>query len=497
MSRTVSAPEGEKGQFPLSTGSAFHNSNLISKSVGATAQVIQSANLRIYVLTCLVGVAAGLACLISPWLGLVLVLGAIFLVAALSKPIILCYLLVAAIALTSGINRGDSTPLLMPSKILLLVSVGVTLLVTLVRKRRQIGLSGYFGMTLIMLIGGVVFIPIAVYLEQGVELTFGNAFKMATQIQYVLMFWLFANAPESEKDRRRVIALMLVCAGVVAVVGLLQAVGIGFVTGFLDRFYASSHEEMAANAGRVTSLLGAWNSLGIFLMLSFLVGLAILPEIDKPVMRAGTMVLMALSALCLVASGSYAGILGLIMGIPLIQALAKRKMRMVPILVLCSIGIFIAFLLFEPFLQPLVNKRLAYQYRDGGLVPQTFLFRVEVWRDVFLPPILQHLPWAVYPTVPSSYAWQYEESQYILLLFRTGLSGLLGFLGWMALTIGWLNRALRTSTGFTSAMVTATLTLVIVLVIAGLTNEVFSFAGSIDYLWMMLGMIAGSKGALS
>jgi O-antigen ligase len=240
-------------------------------------------------------------------------------------------------------------------------------------------------------------------------------------------------------------------------------------------------------------LLGAWNSLGIFMMFNFMIGLIVLPEISSSTVKTCTLGLMALSALCLVASGSYAGILGLGIGIVLSQALARRKMRTIPILIVCCIGVAITLLFFEPLLQPLIDKRLAYQFRQGGLVPQTLTFRFEVWRDVFLPPILEHLPWPVYPTVPVTYAWQFEESQYVLLLFRTGLSGFIGFLAWVALTVAWLARRLRTSDGLNGAIVTVTLTLIITLAIAGLTNEVFSFSGSTDYLWMMLGMIANAK----
>ena len=164
-----------------------------------------------------------------------------------------------------------------------------------------------------------------------------------------------------------------------------------------------------------------------------------------------------------------------------------------PVLVIGFIGVILSIFLFYPFLQPLIEKRLAYQFRYGEMAPQTLLYRIQVWREIFIPAIRQHFPWPVYPTVPSYYAWQFEESQYILLLFRTGLVGFIGYLTWISITIGWLYWSYRRSGGFNKAISSAALTLIVVLVIAGFTNEVFSFAGSIDYLWMMLALVANSR----
>jgi len=46
-------------------------------------------------------------------------------------------------------------------------------------------------------------------------------------------------------------------------------------------------------------------------------------------------------------------------------------------------------------------------------------------------------------------------------------------------------------------MANAALVLVIVLSIAGFTNEVFSYAGVADYLWIMLALVANSQEVLS
>jgi hypothetical protein len=449
--------------------------------------------IRMYALLVCLGGVVGLVSPISPALVLIAIFGAAFFATAFSRPILLCYLIIAAIALLSGMQRGRLVPLLTPNEATLLASVYILLIITLARKRRNFHISGYYAAAFISLVGGTVVIPVLAFLVKGTPLTITNGFKLVAPVQYFLLFLVFNSLPQNEKDRRKLIQWMLVCSSIVAAVGLLQAVGAGFVTRLLEIFYASSHETMARNAGRVTSLLGAWNSLGMFMMFNFLMGWSILQETNESKSRIVTMTSMTLCGLCLVASGSYAGLIGLVIGLVIIETQAKRKLGTAPILIIGSAVFFVALLFFEPLLQPLIERRLAYQYRYGGVVPETLLYRFKVWQNVFIPPIIKSFPWPVFPSVPTYYTWQNEESQYVLLLFRTGLSGLIGHLAWVGITIGWLARIHRQSSGFTDSMATAALAIIIVLSIAGFTNEVFSFAGSADYLWITLALIANSK----
>ena len=319
---------------------------------------------------------------------------------------------------------------------------------------------------------------------------------MVSPIQYFLLFWLFTILPKGEADRRKIFGFMLAFGVVVAVVGLLQGVGIGFINRILSTLYASGHESVAARAGRITSLLGSWNSLGIFMMTIILMCWAVLFEVKQSNGRLLVMGVMGISVLCLIASGSYAGIIGTAVGLFILQVLSKHKSRTTPYLIIGFFGVIILVIVAYPFLRPLIEKRLSDQFQYGTWVPETFSYRIKVWTEIFIPAIKQHFPWPVYPTVPSYYAWQFEESQYILLLFRTGLVGFIGYMTWIGFTIYWLIRRYQRSDGFDRGIASIALTLVIVLVIAGFTNEVFSFAGTIDYLWIMLGLVANSMGKI-
>jgi O-antigen ligase len=448
------------------------------------------AGLINFILFCLAGISIGLLCLVSPFLGVAMGLGILIFVSSLSRPIILCYVVISATILTSGIERGRLIPILTINEISLLVTATITLLTVLAVKRRKIVISRYFVAAFAVLIGGTVIIPVLIYRLQDIQLNMSNAFKMFSSIQYFLLFLVFSIIPKNEVDRRKIVWFMLIFGMIVAVVGLLQGLGIGFVTGLLNNLYTSSHLSMAARAGRVTSLLGSWNTLGIFMMTIIFICWAVLFETDRLAERLLIVGILMLSVFCLIASGSYAGVIGLVIGLFLLEMFSQRRARSMPVLVIGLIGVILAIVLLYPFLQPLVEKRLTYQFRLGGFVPQTLLYRIYVWQEIFLPAIRQRFPWPVAPTIPSYFAWQFEESQYLMLLFRTGLAGFIGYLTWIGITIGWLIWSFRRSQGFDKAIASVALTLVIVLVIAGLTNEVFSFAGTIDYLWIMLALVA-------
>jgi len=369
-------------------------------------------------------------------------------------------------------------------------SVAIVFFIILANKQRPMANLRYGIIAFVLYIPGLVFIPFGVYLLRGTSLAVRDIFWLVAPLQYFLLFFVFAIVPEREAERRRLVLWMLICASIVAIVGLAQAAQLGPAIKLLKNWYPSDHLE---SGGRLTSLMGAWNSLGILLMSVLLINWAILPTIKGNISRGIVLGAMGICAVCLIGSGSFAGIGGVIMGVGVIEILWQRGVRIVPIFILSLGVVAIIFLLLQPVLQPLVQSRLDYQFGGGGSTPQTLSYRFIVWRDVFLPPIRENFPWPVHPTVPASYTWHIEESQYIMLLFRLGLTGLLSHLAWVGLTLAWLSRRFRQSEGFLRGITISVLAILIVLTVDGLTNAVFTFAGTMDYLWILLGLIANSQ----
>jgi O-antigen ligase len=407
--------------------------------------------------------------------------------------------MIAVTTLAGGMQRDRIIPILSPNEVSLLLTVALILPVYIFTKHRPKKDTRAIVVAFVILVMGTVFIPVAGFLLRGISLDINNAFKLVAPIQYFLLFWVFIFVVNTDIERRRLVQWMLICGSIVAVVGLLQAARVGFVINILNNWFSSTHlnNALETDAGRLTSLIGAWNALGMFMMVCVILAWAVLPVTQGRLNRLIVISSMVLCGLTLIASGSFAGILGMAAGIALVLILTKRTLKMVPVMILGVLGLILLLLVAQSILRPLVEQRIAFQFEGTDtLIPQTLTFRFDVWRDVFFPPIRQYFPQAVYPKVPADYAWLFEESQYIMLLFRTGLAGFLAHFIWVGIIVFWLYRRLRPSVGYMKSLIAGVLTIVLVLSISGVTNAVFSYTGSIDYMWILFALVASSRGVL-
>jgi hypothetical protein len=288
---------------------------------------------------------------------------------------------------------------------------------------------------------------------------------------------------------------MLICSAIVAVVGLLQAAGIGAVKNLLATWYASTHNEasLESRVGRITSLMGAWNALGILMMATLIIGWAILPNVANQTTRYVVWACLGLCGICLLASGSFAGIGLTVVGILMLELLEKRFWQSIKRLfpIVLAMGVF--FVVLQPLLMPLVAARLEYQFGHGSWVPETLEYRFWIWTDVFWPHIVAHPVWGAYLDAPSSFAWTVPESQYISLLFRFGIIGTVAHLLWVFIMLRWLHRRFTANQGMTRAIAASAFSILVMMSIAGLTNAVFYFSGAADYMWILFGLVVNSE----
>ena len=470
--------------------------NLLLTTFGSI-QSNAGVNYWFVALTVTAGIVIGGLAIFSPWLAFIGVLGVAFLIIAFTKPIILSYLLVAAATITSGIERGRFIPRFSLNEAALALAVGIAFLIVLITKRITMFRFGYGFIAFLLLGCGGVLIPIMIYLLQGTTLTIDTTFKLFANLQYFLLFWLFSVIPVSDKERKRLLYWMIFCGVIVAVVGLMQAARIGFVLSILERFYPSSHGEafLDVDVNRVTSLLGAWNATGIFLMTNLLICWVMLNSTSQRKDRIFLIVSMAIVAMGLVGTGSYAGILLALTGIGLSELMEKRWWQNIPKNISRIAVILLVLAMIQPLILPIISNRIAFQSSGDGILPHTLTYRFWVWKEVFLPPIVEHFPLAVSPTIPPNYAWLFEESQYVMLQFRTGLVGLASFVSWILFTDLFLNQLRRNSKGLKFSIISISLVLVFLLTLAGLTNAVFTYAGTGDYLWILLAFSTSPQGA--
>ena len=428
------------------------------------------------------GITIGAAILISPLAALVLIVGLVAVYVIVARPMWVIYLLLVTIPLTSGMPRGQLLPLLKPNEAVLILALGTAFLAFAISvKKREI--PGWVIFASLLLIAGTAITPVVSYYARGWSLDISLILRFVAPIQYLMLFWVFAHIPNSDKQRERVLQVIFLMASVVAVVGLLQAAQVPFVVSFLSAWYPSDQLDAAAQAGRVTSVFSAWNVLGTFLMFNLLL-LTALQE-RKPSNRLyiwNMRTLALLSLFCLVATGSFASIFGLVFGFVLIKLFEPKGLS--AILPFLLIGV-IAIILLAPFL----STRLAFQFAsdNGSVLPRTLVDRFDIWTGIYLPLIAKDPLWGVSPNM-EGLTWGFAESEYINLLFRSGLFSLIAHFGWVVILLVWLRRVIRNSWGMSQKLAVFLFTLMATLSIMGITNPVFTYSGTIDYLWVLLGL---------
>lgn len=433
----------------------------------------------------LVGVVIGVACLFSPVIAFGLIAGIVFLVIALRAPIVLCYVVIAATVFLSGMPRGHLINLFIPNEPILVMSAGLAFFAITVR-RDKVRYPPMFLLALLTFIGGTAVAPLLAYFARGFSLNMSDIFSLLAPVQYLVLVWMFSQIPRDDAERHGILQWMLLCASGVAFIGLLQAVNFSPAVSLLSQWYPSSHQTEAADLGRVTSVLGAWNSLGNYLMIALLLIIAMQGYKRTLLANLNMLVALTLTGACLLASGSYASLIGLVLGVMVIKGVFDR--HGMKILLLLVIGFLVAAVV----LQAQISERLGYQFRNGGLIPETLAYRFIVWQQIYLPIIGKHLIWGVSPTFAGYVTWGWAESQYLYLLFRSGLMSLMAHITFVTLLMVWAYRHVRSDASLGRMLAIVLFTILLVLSIMGLTNEVFTSSGAIDYLWIIIGLVAGA-----
>jgi hypothetical protein len=431
----------------------------------------------------LFGAALGALAFISPLIPVGLIVGAGFALLALRKPMILCYVLILAVTFASGIPRGQLVPLFVPNEPVLIGSAGLAFFFIMVRQGAPL-IARPVLLAMIVYVLGTALVPLVAYRLRGYPLPINVIFSLIAPIQYIIVAVLFFYIPQHDRERMRLLQFMILCGSGVAIIGLLQAFGFGPIVTLLTSYYSSDQFLNAADVGRVTSVFGSWNTLGNYLMTVIIFIMALHGHVKRRLYLANMLISLGLCGACLLASGSFASLGGMVAGIFLIKVFDRANLKiLIAVMLAMAIG-FIA-------LQGLVSERLEYQFggNNDSIIPQTLAYRFEVWTKIYLPIISRNLWWGWAPTF-ESVSWGWAESQYFFLLFRSGLVSLIAHLVYVGLLIGWAWSNIKTPDGLKRRMSIGLFVMLSLLSVMGFTNEVFTSSGTVEYLWLAIGMFA-------
>lgn len=428
----------------------------------------------------LFGAVIGVAILISPLVGVLLVGGLAAMNLLLPHPLRVAYLLILAIVLTSAIPRNQFLPMFKPNELALALACAV-LFLTLPPQGEARYIPGVLLLAILIFAVGTSIAPTLSYYTRHISQDMESLFVLLAPLQYLAIFWFFVYIANTTRQRFALIQFMFLCCSLVAAVGLLQAANVPPVNAVLHTLYPSDHTAQSADAGRVTSVMGAWNALGTFLMANLIVALAVWSYPAKRLYRINITVMFVLTLACLVATNFYSCLIGLAIGFAILDVFQPIDRKFV------VVGV-VLFALMVLVMWPAVSARLDAQFSSGRLLPQTIEYRIELWDEYFIPSIANSPVWGVSPT-SDHILYQHPESQYVYLLFRSGAISLVAHVLWIALLVGWLALHVRQRKALSGRLAAATIALLIVLSVMGITNPVFTYSGTSEFLWMNLGLV--------
>ena len=433
----------------------------------------------------LVGAATGL----HPAMGLgafaVVALGAVAVTSA--RPVHLALLLAIAAPTLNGLARGMPIPGLRFTELLI---VGIGVLVLLCGSPHAAVPWRAFDWAAMIYVTATVVIGSYNVMENGGLFTSDVVGSLFSPLQYFLLYRVIVTGIRTPGRLKQALRWTLLASIGIGFLGLLQQLDIGptrSVIGTLTGNAAYFQSWQFTNFPRATGLFPFYHSLAAYMMLVILLAAGLLVEDVKGILsRRMLVVVLVCAGGSLMTTATLSPMMGALLGLVVIGISSGRLVRAGRWIVLGAVllGVLAA---------PLLSSRLDAQIEgsDSGLVPQTVEYRVDVWRDQFLPALSGDWLSGYGPTLPDSVEWEHTESLYLTLIVLGGLPLLAAFgaLMW-ALFFRARDAVRHRAPGSAARALGHTLAAtVIALIPMNLMWPYFSSLGLPHLLWVLAGLL--------
>lgn len=434
----------------------------------------------------------------NSFLGMLIALLLLLMVVVIPRPILIVYGLVFIMPLTGGFARGSVVPVLRLGQALLVLGF---ILFLLTRSSPQ----GKSRLTVIDLAFALFFLaeavfPVLAIYSRGEHLNLNGAAvygesplqTLLGPLQYYLLYRIVVATISSERQIKLVLELSFIASIIVSIIGILEKVIPAFRI-LIEMYYppVKFGYVIPEFEVRVGSTLAFYSGLAAYLVFIIIVALTCYTSGKRlgihPLLLITTILL---SSITLVLTGTFAAWIGLAVGAVAVLILMRRVPKLVFFI---PLGIALAAILFQPFL----SARLDQQFGVGaaqGLLPQSLAFRIQLWENLFLPAIGQHLLFGSGPAPAVLNSWPAEESQYLLLLLRGGLAYFFSYLLLIgaAAIIGW--RQIKNKSGDASHVVAVSLIVILITMsVMNVSGEYFTYVGGTQVLWTLLAIAVASR----
>ena len=357
---------------------------------------------------------------------------ALFVLCAL-RPATAAYVYLGTLPFLAGIDRDVLIPLVRPNEALLALLLAGAATGGYVRFVRGVAVPRRFGPMDVPLCAFVVLSTVWPLSWLLLRDRVPGAEELAALLPVCKLAALLVLVRLSVRTPQQLVRLarMIIWPAVaVAVIAILQTLGLAPLIGLLDTFWNGDSSDVAGLAERGTTTFASPIATGDYLVLSMalLVALGVRHQIGRRELLAAALVLLP----GILAAGQFstwvsAGVVG-VATLYLHPSLRRRVLRLLPILAVAALaGV------------PALINRLA-QFGDGFSVPPSWLGR---WDNLvtFYWPGLGHYRWVlgVSPNsvLPAPETWReliYMEYGYLQILWVGGLPLLAGFI-WLSVVV--------------------------------------------------------------
>jgi O-Antigen ligase len=431
----------------------------------------------------------------EPEQGFVLAVGLVGTIAlgllALRRPAVGALVLVAVVPITSGIQRGVPVPGFRLSELLIAGLAG--LILVSVKSSERVPWHAFDWLALLYAITTALFGAYDLA-GRGAEFSNDNIGKLFGPFQFLLLYRAVVTALPTRRERQLAVKLALLSSVPVAALAISQQLDIfgarAFTQGLTGADAALLSQDPAFVLGeRASGPFPAWHTLGGYLFLVILLGVALLLDRSVKTIRTRSIVpVLALAGIALILTLTLAPILGVIMGSVLLGLWLRRFARVV---VVIAAGLSAAVLLFAPLFQ----ARYEQQFGTDGLgVPETLTFRYQVWTEQYLPILSDRLATGYGPDTPSV-SWGYAESVYVSMLARGGLPLLLVYLALMWALLATAYRSTSDPDPFQAALGRVLVVALVTLAFMHFVSSYFVTSGLPHLLWALAGVLVAGQSA--
>ena len=417
--------------------------------------------------------------------------------AVLLRPAVAVLTVVAVTPVICALKRGLIVPGLRPSEVLITAVAAPVLIFAGSRVPVRWRLLDFMALAYVM---GTFVLGAGDMLARGTALTSEMTGQLIGPLQYFLLYRSVVVALDTAELRRQAVRLLLLGSVPVSITALLQFFNVGPSRALIKTLVKT----IALDGGvpRATGIMENWHSLGGYMLVTILLCAALLLDTQQQVIsRRSLGVILSFAAAAMTVALTIGPVIGAIVGSIWLGASTGRSRKVIGWL---AVGALAMVVLLGPFLTARLDQQFKTQVGQASgsegptFLPQTVRYRIEIWKNDYLPLVSSNLLTGYGPGIPPNVNWRYTEMLYITLLLKGGVPLLVIYAGMMF--AAWsLARSLASSplaSPQDRCIAQVGLVLILLLVPMHIINPYFTNTGLAHPLWIIFGLVSGAAGRL-